>query len=425
MTDHHQDKQRRELLSDIGAREFVVLMAALMALQALSIDMMLPALPQMGHDLKVAAANDRQAIILLFFLGVGLGSLLMGPLSDRYGRRPILIGAIMMMMIATIVCALAPTYPVMLMARLSAGLCGAACRVVTISIVRDCFKGDEMARIMSLIFMVFIIVPALAPGVGQLVLLVGPWRTIFATLAILIGLAGVWAMARLPETLRPENRAGVRAGDIVETFRTVITNRGSIGHMLASGFMLSGMMSFIVSIQQIFFDIFHRPDLFPYAFGVMALSMGMGNLFNSQLVERFGARRMSQSAVIALIVLSAIRLALVVLNMEGLVMFVVLQGLTMMCVSLSGANLGSISMEPFSRGAGLASSVQAALTTVISMTLGGLVGALFDGTLLPISIGFLVFGLCALLSIAWAERWKLFQRPGLAHLRRGAISPPR
>ncbi|MGD9811699.1 MAG: multidrug effflux MFS transporter [Sphingobium sp.] len=423
MTSDEQEHQG-SLPTGMKIAEFITIMAGLMALQALSIDTMLPALPDIGRDLAIPTANDRQAIILFFFVGIGTGALVFGPLSDRFGRRPVLILSVTMMLVATIMCALAPSFPVLLGARLVAGFFGASCRVVTISIVRDCFRGDPMARIMSLILIVFIIVPAIAPSLGQVVLLVAPWRAIFALLAVLVAIMAIWAALRLPETLHPENRTAAGARELGRTFWTVVTNRGSIGHMVASGLMFSGLVGFIVSIQQVFFDVFHRPDVFPLAFALMALGMGAGSLFNSRLVERFGARRLSQSAVIALILVSAVRCVLILLDREGMVMFVLLQSLTMTCFSFAGANLSAISLEPFSRGAGFASSIQAALTTIMSVVLGGFVGSSFDGTLMPLSLGFLTFGAGALLVIAWAERWRLFRRPNLAHLRQGVGTPP-
>jgi MFS transporter, DHA1 family, multidrug resistance protein len=415
---------RQNVPPGLKMAEFVMLMAAMMAIPALSIDPMLPALPDIGRDLRVADPNDRQAIIIFFFLGLSAGSLFYGPLSDRFGRRLILIGAMAMLLVATVICAIAPSFQIMLGARLVAGFCGASCRVMVVGIVRDCFKGDKMARIMSFIMSIFIIVPMMAPGFGQFILWFAPWRWIFWILAILICVISVWAAVRLPETLRPENRMSIGPRDLMTTFARIVTTRNSIGHMVASGFMFSGLIGFLVSVQQIFFDMFHMPDLFPLAFAGIAVWMGIGSLCNGRLVEHFGARRLSQSAVIALILLSALHCLIIVSGHENVVVFIVIQSMTSACFSFAGANFSAISLEPFTKGAGLASSIQASLTTLMSAVLGGFVGAHFDGTALPMSLGFMAFGVMSFLVIAWAERWRLFRRPGLGHLRTEGMHPP-
>jgi len=412
-TDHHN-----RLPQGMKMWEFVMLMAVMTAIPAMSIDMMLPALPDIGRDLNVSNPNDRQSVVLFFFLGLAAGSLFYGPLSDRYGRRAILIATLCCLLAMTIIAALAPSFPILIGVRLAAGFFAAACRVTVVSIVRDCFRGDAMARIISLIMMVFIIVPMLAPSLGYSILLFAPWRFIFWILAALILLILIWASVRLPETLAIENRTSIGARDLAATFARIVSNRNSIGHMLASGLMMAGMVGFVVSVQQIFYDVFEAPDIFPLAFAVMAAGMVVGSMLNSRLVERFGARRMSQTAVILLVLLSALHCAVIISGYETLIIFSLIQGLGNLFFAFAGANFSAISLEPFTKGAGLASSVQAFLSTLISALLGGVIGAHFDGSPLPIAIGFLTFSSLSLLVIAWAEGWKLFRRPGLAAMRK-------
>ena len=397
--------------------EFVALMAVMIAIPAMSIDLMLPALPDIGRDLNVTYANDRQAIIVFFFLGLAGGSLFYGPLSDHFGRRAILVSTLSLSFVMTVIAATAESFPLLLGARLAAGFSAAACRVTVISIVRDCFRGDTMARIMSLIMMVFIIIPMIAPSVGSLILLFGPWRTIFWMLSALIFAILIWVSLRLPETLEKENRTAIRVRDMTVMAATVVTNRNSIGHMLASGFMLAGLVGFVTSVQQIFFDTFDAENLFPLGFAIMAGGMAVGSLLNSRLVERFGARRMSQGAVISLILIASVHALVIVSGHETVTHFIMLQTLTSLCFSFAGANFSAISLEPYSAGAGLASSIQSFLTTILSSVLGGLVGSYFNGTPLPLALGFLIFGSVSLLLIFWAEEWRLFRRPGLVALR--------
>jgi len=407
----------------IGKREFILMMVAVMTNSALSIDPMLPALPQIGASLGVVEPNQRQAVITFFFLGIAGGSLFYGPISDHYGRKPVLLAATLCFLVVTILCAMAPSFPVLLAGRLLAGFCAAAFRVLVVSIVRDCYRGDMMAQTMSLIMFVFMAVPILAPSFGALVLIFGTWRWIFWILALLGAMSGVWLALRLPETLPPDRRVGIHPRDLLETFRRIATHRSSMGYMIGSGVMFGALIGFLTSIQQIFFDVFHRPDLLPAGFAVIGLFMAAGSLTNSRLVQRFGARRISHSAMIALLVLAGIHTLVALGGRETVMQFIVLQGLTTICFSFGTSNFGAIALEPFSRGAGLASSLQASLTTLISVSLGGLVGASFNGTVLPLTIGYGGFGALALLVILWAEHGRLFTRPGLAYLRSEAPPP--
>ena len=402
---------------DIHFREFVLLCACLMAMNALSIDPMLPALPDIGRDLHIANPNDRQLIISFYFMGLGVGSLLFGVLSDQFGRKKVLGGAMILFILSSIACAGAHSFTMLLIARTSAGFFAGASRVITVGIIRDRFKGDAMARVMSLIFAVFMLIPVMAPSFGQAILWIAPWRWIFWVLAILAtGILG-WMAIRLPETLHPDNRIRINPRTILQTVGTILRTRSSIGYMLASGVVMSGLIGFILSVQQIFFDVFHAQKIFPLAFATIAGSMGIGSLVNSRLVSRFGARRLSQSALIAFILIAAVHLAVILAGQETIVTFMVLQAMTMMTVAFTASNFSAISMEPFSKGAGVASSFQAFLTTAVSSALGSLVGRAFDGTTLPFTLGLLVFGSGSLLIVFWAERGKLFTRPHLNALR--------
>lgn len=408
---------------EIRFREFVLLCACLMAMNALSIDPMLPALPDIGRDLGVALPNDRQLIISVYFLGLGIGSLLFGILSDRFGRKRVLGGAMALFILSSIACAAAQSFSMMLAARASAGFFSGASRVITVGIIRDRFKGDAMARVMSLIFAVFMLIPVMAPSIGQAVLWFAPWRWIFWMLSILATLILLWMLARMPETLRPENRLRMSARTIFHTVGLVITTRSSIGYMLASGVVMGGLIGFILSIQQIFFDIFHARAIFPFAFAAIAGSMGIGSLVNSRLVSRFGARRLSQGALLGLILTNAIHLAVILTGHETIVTFMVLQSTTMLAVAFTASNFSAISMEPFSKGAGVASSFQAFLTTALSSTLGSLIGRAFNGTTMPLTLGLMIFGAVSFLIIVITERGKLFTRPHRDVLRDPEFEP--
>ncbi|MBK5265114.1 MAG: multidrug effflux MFS transporter [Alphaproteobacteria bacterium] len=395
----------------LGFPEFIALVAALMALNALSIDPMLPALPAIGKALGIVEDNQRQWIVSTYFAGLGIGSLFYGSLSDNFGRKPVLLVSLTFYLLASLFCALAQDLTVMLVGRAAQGFFAAATRVVAISIVRDRFVGDRMASIMSMVFIIFMIVPILAPTFGQLILYVADWRWIFAALLVIGAIIMAWTALRLPETLTPQNQVHINLGDITTTFWNIVTNRTAFGYMVATGIAMGAMIGFITSAQQIFFDTFHLPDEFPYAFAGIAGFMALGSFCNSRLVERIGARRISQGSLMLFIALSAVHAAIALSGIENVWSFVVIQALTMLCFAFTGSNFGAISMESFARGAGAASSFQACLTTLISATIGTFIGAQFNGTTAPLALGFLSCGLLSLLCVFWAERGRLFTRP--------------
>ncbi|MGE4321411.1 MAG: multidrug effflux MFS transporter [Sphingobium sp.] len=396
---------------DIRFLEFVLLGAALMAMNALSIDPMLPALPDIGRDLRITQPNDRQLIISVYFIGLGIGSLVFGVLSDRFGRKPVLGTALALFILSTIACAVAPGFTLMLVGRACAGFFAGASRVITISIVRDRHSGDAMARVMSLIMAIFMVVPVIAPAFGQVILWFAPWRWIFWVLAAIAMPVLLWMVVRLPETLPSERRLALKPRIIGRTIATVFTIRQSIGYMVASGIVTGGMIGFLVSVQQIVFDVFDAGPLFPLVFALIAGGMGAGSLLNSRLVARFGARPMSHAALAALIAVAIVHMIVIKAGGENIATFIGLMSLTLLTIAFTGANFSAIAMEPFSRGAGTASSFQAFLVTVLSALLGAAIGHAFDGTAMPLALGLLASAVAALLVVLWAERGRLFTRP--------------
>jgi DHA1 family bicyclomycin/chloramphenicol resistance-like MFS transporter len=393
-----------------GFREFVVLIAGLMSLNALAIDAMVPALPAIGRALDVADENSRQLVVSLYVLGFGITQIIYGPLSDRFGRKPVLIVSLVLYVCFALTCWAAPSFNLLLAARMAQGGAAASTRVLVVSIVRDRFEGPRMARIMSLAFLVFLLIPMLAPLFGQLTLLVASWRAIFFGLALGGAIMLTWSLIRLPETLHPEYRRPLNPKTIWDGTWQTLSNRQSLGYTLAFTLMMASLMGYINSIQQIVFDIFRRPELIAATFAGVALPMAASSYANSRLVERIGTRRIAHTGLVLFTLSALIHLVIVLTVGESLWLFIGMQGLTMACFGLASANFGALAMQPLGHVAGTASSVQGTVGTIGGALLGLLVGQSFDGTLVPMVGGFAAFGALGLLILLVTERGRLFGR---------------
>ena len=386
-----------------GKKEFVVLVAALMAANALAIDAMLPALPAIGEALGVATDNRRQLVITVYLLGFGGSQIFYGPLADRFGRKAMLVGCMLCYALFAALAGLAWSMNLLLAARFMQGVAAGGTRVLVVAIVRDRFHGSAMAQIMSLVMIVFMLVPVLAPTIGQGILAIAGWRHIFIALAA-YGLAlGLWGGVRMPETLAREDRRALSAANIAAAVRQTLGNRTSIGNTLAATLAFGGLFGFIGSIQQIVFDVFASPALIGLVFACIAGPMGLSSYANSRLVMRLGARRLLLTALGLFTIMALLHLAIVLAYGETLWVFVVLQALTTACFGLVGANSGALAMEPVGHIAGTASALQGLITTVGGALIGLLIGQLFNGTTVPLIAGFVVCGMLALLVALWAN----------------------
>ncbi|KQS57715.1 MFS transporter [Brevundimonas sp. Leaf363] len=393
-----------------GFVEFVCLIALMMALNALAIDSMLPALPHIGVDLGVANENSRQWVVTAYLLGFGAAQLAYGPLADRYGRRPILFIGIGLYVLFSLMAALAPTFETLIAARFAMGLGSAATRVLAVSIVRDRFEGRTMAKVMSLSFLVFLGVPILAPSLGTLIMLVAPWRYIFGVLAF-AGLALiVWAYIRLPETLRPEDRLPIEPTRILSAFREALTNRISLGYTLGMTAITAALFGFINSAQQIVFDVFDQGQHFALIFALLASGIAVASIVNARLVVKLGSRKIAHTALLGFTAFAALHAAVALSGHESIWTFGVLQGLTMFCFGLIAGNFGAMAMEPMGHIAGTASSAQGFLSTIAGSLGGFFIGQHFNGTVVPFVTGLTVCGLLAIGAVLFAERGRLFSQ---------------
>jgi MFS transporter, DHA1 family, multidrug resistance protein len=396
----------------MGFVEFVGMVAGLMALNALAVDVMLPALQEIGAALDVADENDRQGVLSVYLLGFGAGQLFIGSVSDRFGRRSVLFWGLALYVVAAVACTVAPSFEALLAARALQGVASAAPRVITTSVVRDCYDGRQMARVMSLAMTVFIAVPVLAPSIGQAVILFAPWRAIFALLTFYGLLMLLWTALRLPETLPSNRRRPIAPGAVAAAFRDILATPQTLGYALAGGMMFGAMFGFLLSAQQVFTQIFALGPSFPLAFAAVALMMSLSSFLNARLVGRLGMRFISHGAVVAFTGLSAIMALMARLDLLSFAPFMALLAGVMFLVGLIFSNFNALAMEPQGHVAGTASSLIGSVTTLIAAASGTVVGQAYDGTLMPLSASYLLFGLASLAIIAVTERGRLFGRGG-------------
>ncbi|ODT49877.1 multidrug effflux MFS transporter [Devosia sp. 63-57] len=388
--------------------EFIALIAALMALNALAIDVMLPALPYMGEALGISSENERQFVVSSYMLGMGIAVLAFGPLTDRFGRRgPLLVG-VGIYVVAVIIAAFAPNFAILLVLRFIQGMGAASVRVIATAVVRDRYSGREMAEIMSLTFMVFMAIPIIAPGIGQVLLLTGPWQAIFIFMGLLAAAFWVWTYLRLPETLPESQRRPLALRSVLDSFRIVFTNRVAISYGLAGMFLFGALFGFITSSQQIYVDIYGLGVYFPVAFAAMAGLMAVSSFTNSKVVRRFGMRRLSHGAMLVFTIFSGIWLVLALIGHLPLWLFFSLLAIIMFAFGWASSNMNSLSMEPLGAVAGTAASVFGFVQTVGGAVLGSLAGQMFNNTTIPVATNYFLMGVMALVCILVAEKGKLF-----------------
>jgi MFS transporter, DHA1 family, multidrug resistance protein len=392
--------------------EFVALIALMMGLTALSIDNLLPAFPSIQASFAIADPNQLQLLVYVYMLGFGVMQLVYGPISDVVGRRPTLMIGLAIYAVGCLLAALAPSFQVLLIARIVQGMGVAAARVLAIAIVRDCYEGREMARVMSLTFAVFIIVPVFAPAVGSATLLLGDWHFLFTSMLALAIVVAVWFGLRMPETLHPEYRLPLSAGRIFAGLRLTVTTRVAIGYSTAVGLMFGSLMGYVGSAQQIFeTEVYGLGPLFPLAFGIIAAVMGVASIVNSGLVRRLGMRRLSHAGLLGYLAVSMLQVVVAV-SFDGrppLLLFGLVLAMNQFLTALILSNFNAMAMEPLGAVAGTASSFTGFYTTLIGALLGLWVGQAFDGTVLPLGAGYLCFSLLALLVVLWTEKWQLFR----------------
>lgn len=385
----------------------------IMALAAVGIDLMLPAFDDIRAHFGLAPDSpDVAQIVTMFLLGMALSQFFYGPLADRFGRRPVLYGGFAIYFIGAMGAVLAPNLELILLSRFIWGVGAAGPRVVSVSIVRDVYSGDEMAKAMSFILAIFIMVPILAPSVGAALIEIFDWRATFAFGAVMVVVVALWARV-LPETLDERNRRPINPRAIGSATWEVLTNRQTMGYTLARTATFGAFSSYLASSERIFGEIYGRPEQFPFIFGGVSAAMGVSILINTRLVDRIGARR-TVHIFLTLYVIWAFVLMAVTQAAGGLPDFwVFVIGLAILAGmhALLIPNFNTISMWPMGHIAGTASAVIGTIPVAGGALIGAFIDRLYEDTVTPLTVAFAVLGVASFLFVLWAEGGRLFDRP--------------
>ena len=386
--------------------EFILLVALLNAMVAMSIDTMLPAIGQIALELGAADPNSRQYIITVFFAGMTLGTLIYGPWSDSLGRKPAIAVGLGFYALGSLICLFAGSFEMMLIGRFIQGFGASAPRIVSIAMVRDGQGGAAMARVMSFVMMVFMLVPMLAPSIGQLVLLVASWRFIFVGLLAFGVVAGLWLWLRQAETLPRERRSPLSVAALMGAAGQVLRHPVAMGYTLAVGAVFGSFIVFLGTSQQIFAEQYGQGGYFALWFALFAGGMALSMMVNARLVMRYGMRLISKLALRTFLVLSVLFLGVSIAygGHPPLALLAIFLFVTFFCNGLLFGNYNAIAMEPMGRIAGMAASISGAISSLIAILTGGFIGQLYDGTVIPLIAGFTGLGIVTFALVEWAER---------------------
>ncbi len=385
--------------------EFVILASLMMSLLAFTIDAMLPALPLIGSELGAQNPNSRQLVISIIFLGLAVGQIFFGPLSDTTGRKPAIYAGYALFIAGALMSVLATSFPIMLFGRLMQGLGASGPRAVTLAMVRDRFGGRAMAQIMSYIITTIVLMPMLAPSLGQVIMNFFGWRAIFGSFILFALITLSWFTLRIPETLTPDKRSPFSINRIVSATIEIVKIRPALGYTVSAGLISGAFIGYLNSSQQILQEQFALGDLFPIAFAVIALSIGIATISNSRLVLRYGMRflvRWSLYGILGL-ALAALLLALVYTGQPPFWLFMAYIMLTFFCIGILFGNQNALAMEPLGDMAGIGAAIVGSLSTLISMPLGTIIGQSYNGTILPLIIGMAILAGLAYIVVRWAE----------------------
>jgi len=373
--------------------EFIALMASLMSIVALSIDALLPALPDIGSALGVTNPSDNQLLITMIFLGLGFGQLIFGPLSDSFGRKPMVYFGFALFVIASIICVTTNSFEMMIFGRILQGIGLSSPRTIAIAMTRDTYSGDFMAKVLSIIVMFFIIVPIIAPTMGQWLLDLFNWQAIFNANLIIGLIIVLWFWQRQPETLDPKHKIKFSPAIFITGSKEFIRYKEAVAFTIVSGFITGSFMVYLSTSQQIFQVQYQLGEWFPYIFASTAFSVGFATFMNSRLVIRFGSFNIAYYATIAYAIISLLYVVLFFSgenpSIEILLFFFLAQ---FFAVGFLFGNLRSLAMEPLGHIAGIGSAINGFVSTVMAVPIANYIGGFVETSVLPLFIGFSIFG---------------------------------
>lgn len=387
--------------------EFVILIAFIISLVAMSIDAMLPALTDIAQDLQFDNPNDGHFIVSMLFVGMAIGQMIFGPLSDTTGRKPAIIAGILIFIVGSLLSYFASSESEMMLGRFLQGLGAAGPRIVSVALVRDRYEGRQMARVMSFVMTIFILVPVFAPAVGQLILKFSDWRAIFG-LFLLMGLVTVfWFGIRQPETLAKDNRIPFSLRQIMVDSKAIASIPISVGYTLTMGFLFGAFLGYLSTAQQIFQHQYGLGELFAVYFGVLAASIGFAALVNAKLVIRYGMRRLSFISMTMIATLSTpfYLLAIYFNGHPPLPIFMAYLLIVFFFFGILFGNLNALAMEPLGKIAGLGSALVGSVSTFVSVVLGAFIADAYNGTIMPLISGIAILSVVCLITMRWTERF--------------------
>jgi len=385
--------------------EFIALMAALMSIVALAIDALLPAISNIGADINSLDSTDNQMLVTMIFLGLGLGQLFFGPLSDCYGRKPVVYAGFILFLLASIVCLYAPSLEVMVLGRILQGIGLSAPRTISISIIRDTYEGDYMAKIMSFVVAFFILVPVVAPAIGKIILDSFGWKGIFYVQLIFALIIALWFWKRQPETLHPEFKIPFSGHVFVDGLKEFIRHKETVAFTITSGLVTGAFLVYLSSAQHIFEDQYALKEVFPYIFAGLAISIGLSTFLNGTLVMRFGMRKLSFMATLAFTII-ALLYTVLFFNSPNPSIYVLVAFLSaqFFCLGFMWGNFRSIAMEPIGHIAGIGAAINGFVSTIFAIPIATFIGEFVKNSVWPLFAGLAVCGLFSVLIFMLVRR---------------------
>jgi len=377
--------------------EFIALMASLMSIVALSIDALLPALPEIGAYFNVENINDHQKMITMIFLGLGFGQLIFGPLSDSFGRKRIVYAGFITFLIASFICLSTKSFEIMIFGRVLQGIGLASFRTISMSMIRDSFSGNFMAKIISIVVMVFLIVPIIAPTLGQFLLKFYDWQSIFYFNLFFGFFIIIWFWKRQPETLKPKYRIKFTSSLFIDGTREFLKYKSAVAFTIVSGFITGSFMVYLSTAQQIFEHQYNLAEEFPIIFASLAIAIGLATYLNSKLVMRFGMWRLSFLAIIAYVLISVLYIILFPQSNPSITVLITFFALQFFAIGFVFGNVRALALQPLGHIAGIGAALNGFISTVMAVPIANYIGSFVKDSVLPLFIGFSVFGFLSFL----------------------------